>query len=204
MGSGQPATYTLVTCPLMCRDNLVPDIQFWRNKRPPPKVRDLFEMAAHRWYIRDYNHIRRLIEIRNNTLRFPLMHPLPYPYYKGIRGQACVGICDPQLSAFVDAFNAGIQEYNMSFPDVLFILNVGDTPACGDRNQVRNGRWLQEQKHGGWLQQQHVCCLKGMFHTNLKHQQLLVVVLACMARYVPDLRHAESCQTPASDKEVLL
>jgi len=38
---------------------------------------------------------------------------------------------------FVDAIHAAVQVYNLSLPDVLFILNTADVPVCTEEQAMR-------------------------------------------------------------------
>lgn len=57
------------------RDNLEADLLFWQQLEYVPSVQDIFDQARNHPGIAKVPHTRRLVEIRNNTLRFPLMLP---------------------------------------------------------------------------------------------------------------------------------
>lgn len=40
--------------------------------------------------------------------------------------------CDPQLQGFVDALKAAVEVYNLTLPDMLFLVNTNDSPICSE------------------------------------------------------------------------
>lgn len=65
----------LVGAVLFCRDNLEPDISFWAQLHRQPSVADILDMAKNHPDLVGHANTRRLVEIRANKLRFPLMPP---------------------------------------------------------------------------------------------------------------------------------
>ena len=59
------------------RDNLEADVVFWQQLQRQASVADVLDMAAHHPDVRLLPNTRRLVEIRHNQLRFPLMPPGP-------------------------------------------------------------------------------------------------------------------------------
>jgi hypothetical protein len=60
------------------RDNLEPDLVFWQQQlQREPSVQDILAMAQSHKLFTALPNTRRLVEIRGNRLRFPLMPPGP-------------------------------------------------------------------------------------------------------------------------------
>lgn len=58
---------------LPCRDNLELDVSFWRELHRQPSYSDILDMAKQHTEMVGLTATRRLVEIRSNRLRFPLM-----------------------------------------------------------------------------------------------------------------------------------
>jgi hypothetical protein len=99
-------------------DNLVPAVRFWREQVPRrPRVRDIFEAAANTdFYARA--DTRRVVQIHNNVITFPLLPP-------GLAQFECDEGCNPQLAEWVEAMRAAVRVYKLKLPDVVFRLNGG-------------------------------------------------------------------------------
>eukprot|EP00878_Enallax_costatus_P039668 GHUV01045544.1.p1 GENE.GHUV01045544.1~~GHUV01045544.1.p1 ORF type:complete len:452 (+),score=103.73 GHUV01045544.1:108-1463(+) len=117
------AADTQTGCLSYCRENLEQDLLFWQQLEYIPTVQDLFHQARNHPSLRALPNTRRLVEIRNNIIRFPLMPEGPKQYY-------CDGDCDPQLAGWVEGMRYGVTELKLTFPDVLFMLNTDDAPVC--------------------------------------------------------------------------
>jgi hypothetical protein len=60
----------------LCRDNLEPDVSFWQTQMQRQiSVQDILDMARSHPLI--LPSTTRLVELRNNRLRFPFMPPGP-------------------------------------------------------------------------------------------------------------------------------
>lgn len=46
------------------------------------------------------------------------------------------------MVGFVDAMHAAVQLYNMTLPDMLFILNTNDAPICSEEQALRGEQQL--------------------------------------------------------------
>uniref|UniRef100_A0A383W8X9 Glycosyl transferase CAP10 domain-containing protein n=1 Tax=Tetradesmus obliquus TaxID=3088 RepID=A0A383W8X9_TETOB len=125
-----PQSWDTVNMTQIVRDNLEPDLLFWQQLEYVPSVADLFDQAQHNPMIANLPNTRRLVEIRRNVLRFPLMPP-------GRLQTDCDEGCDPQLADFVRAMRAAVEVFGLELPDVLFLLNTDDAPVC-NREQAMN------------------------------------------------------------------
>eukprot|EP00775_Hariotina_reticulata_P005495 gene5495-5730_t len=103
------------------RDNLEPDLRFWQNFPYISTVQDVFNFAQ-TWEFTALPSVRQLVEIHNNTLRFPLKPP--------DKQQGCDLQCDAQLAAFIQAMDDAVKVYNLTLPNVLFLLNTDDSSMC--------------------------------------------------------------------------
>lgn len=111
------------------RDNLEQDLLFWQQVEYIPSVYDVIDQARNHPEIARVPNTRRLVEIRNNQLRFPLMPPE--------KQTTCDEWCDPQLYDFVLAMKAAVDVYKLDLPDVLFIINVDDSPVCNQEQVLK-------------------------------------------------------------------
>ncbi|KAF8056254.1 hypothetical protein HT031_006442 [Scenedesmus sp. PABB004] len=125
-----PQPWDAINMSQIVRDNLEPDMLFWQQLEYVPTVADLFELATRNALFARLPNTRRLVEIAGGALRFPLMPP-------GRAQTECDESCDPQLHDFVEAMRDAGPRYNVTLPDVLFLLNTDDAPMCNQEQVMR-------------------------------------------------------------------
>jgi protein glucosyltransferase len=104
-------------------DNLEPDIKAWKHYVPQMlSVKDMVYLARYWDRFNTSPNVRRLVEIRGNRLRFPL---LP----EGPRQFDCDHACDPYLAPWAELVTKAAA-YQLELPNVLFLLNVKDRTPC--------------------------------------------------------------------------
>lgn len=57
--------------------------------------------------------------------------------------------CDPQLFDFVVAMKAAVSVFNLTLPDVVFIVNTDDAPVCNQEQVLKR----ECQVHGACFDQ---------------------------------------------------
>eukprot|EP00775_Hariotina_reticulata_P003900 gene3900-4154_t len=108
---------------LVVRDNLEPDVRFWKQHGSKFTFHALLEETQSNYNIKNFPNTARVIRIRNNTLSF-LGLPADYPQ----------GDCDQRVA---------VAELGMTFPDVVFVLNVNDAQLCEKRPREDDSHQMQ-------------------------------------------------------------
>lgn len=132
-----------------CSDNLVPDVQYWRSRHKQKlSTLSLVQAATQAEHVKCCSNVRRLVQIRNNRLTFPIwehqtqlnqqQNAMQQQQQLQVRTDTPCNECDPQLEATVQGLRKAMSpKYNISMPgnsSLSLVLRRSDTLGSAQIN----------------------------------------------------------------------